>query len=67
MPKWCSKWCSKRHKIGVVNNFQFITEKYLEKNTKVNKSSTIEMWRLREQAKMATEENIMLDIVNSYR
>ena len=44
-----------------------IMKKYLKKHTPKDKSSTIEMWRLREQAKMMAEEVVLRNVVNRYR
>lgn len=44
-----------------------IMKKYLKEHSPEDKSSTIEMWRLREQAKMMAEEVVWVDMVNRYR
>ena len=44
-----------------------IMKKYLKKHIPEDKSSTIEMWRLREQAKRVAEEVVLVDVVNRYR
>ena len=44
-----------------------IMKKYLEKHIPTDKSSTMEMWRLREQARMVAEEVVLVDVVNRYR
>ena len=43
-----------------------IENKYLEKSKPVNPSSTMEMWKLREQARMAAEEEVLSAIVYHY-
>ena len=43
-----------------------IENKYLEKHKPVNPSSTMEMWKLREQARMVAEEEVLADIVYHY-
>ena len=43
-----------------------IVSKYLEKHSPIDPNSTMEMWQIREQAKMMAEENIFHDIVNQY-
>ncbi len=40
-----------------------IMEQYLKKNPPINPSSTMEMWKLREQAKQVAEEVIYHDII----
>ena len=44
-----------------------IMKKYLKKHTPEDKSPTIEMWRLREQARRVAEEVVLMDVVNRYR
>ena len=43
-----------------------IVSKYLEKHPPIDPNSTMEMWQIREQAKMMAEEIIFHDIVNQY-
>lgn len=43
-----------------------IEEKYLAKHKPVNPASTLEMWKLREQAKMVAEEEVLSAIVYHY-
>ena len=43
-----------------------ITEKYLKSHSPKDSSSTMEMWRLREEAKRIAEEVIFQDIVNQF-
>lgn len=43
-----------------------IVAKYLKKHPSVDPNSTMEMWHIREQAKMMAEEIIFHDIVNQY-
>ena len=43
-----------------------IVSKYLEKHPPIDPNSTMEMWQIREQAKMMAEEIIFQDIVNQY-
>lgn len=43
-----------------------ITEKYLKSHQPKDCSSTMEMWRLREEAKRIAEEVIFQDIVNQF-
>lgn len=43
-----------------------IVAKYLNKHPSVDPNSTMEMWQIREQAKMIAEEMIFQDIVNQY-
>ena len=43
-----------------------ITEKYLKSHLPKDSSSTMEMWRLREEAKRIAEEVIFQDIVNQF-
>ncbi len=43
-----------------------ITEKYLKSHLLKDSSSTLEMWRLREEAKRIAEEVIFQDIVNQF-
>ena len=43
-----------------------IVEKYLKKHPPVDSNSTMEMWQIREQAKMMAEEIIFHDIVNQF-
>ena len=42
---------------------EMIEGKYLEKHKPVNPTSTIEMWKLREQARMVAEETVLSAIV----
>lgn len=43
-----------------------ITEKYLKSHLPKDSSSTMEMWRLREEAKRIAEEVVFQDIVNQF-
>lgn len=43
-----------------------IVNKYLAKHKPQNSASTMEMWRLREQAKQMAEEVVLSDIVRQY-
>lgn len=43
-----------------------MTEKYIKSNPPKDSSSTMEMWRLREEAKRMAEEVIFQDIVNQF-
>ena len=43
-----------------------IASQYLEKHKPQNSVSTVEMWRLREQAKQMAEEVVLSDIVRQY-
>ena len=43
-----------------------IEMKYLAKHKPVNSASTMEMWILREQARMAAEEEVLLTVVYHY-
>ena len=43
-----------------------IENKYLEKHKPVNPFSTMEMWKLREQAKAMAEEVVLQDVVYCY-
>ena len=43
-----------------------IVAKYLKKYPPIDQNSTVEMWQIREQAKMIAEEIIFQDIVNQY-
>ena len=43
-----------------------ITGQHLKKHKPVNSGSTIEMWKLREQAKSIAEEAVLADIVYQY-
>ena len=44
-----------------------IIEKYLREHIAKDTSSTMEMWRLREQARMVAEEVVLVDVINRYR
>lgn len=44
-----------------------IMERYLAERQPEDKSSTMGMWRLREQAKITVEEIVMADVVYHYR
>lgn len=44
-----------------------IIEKYLREHIAKDKSSTMEMWRLREQARMVAEEVVLVNVINRYR
>ena len=44
-----------------------IIEKYLREHIVEDTSSTMEMWRLREQARMVAEEVVLVDVINRYR
>ena len=39
---------------------------HMRKHPPVNPDSTMEMWKLREQAKMVAEEAVLMDIVYRY-
>lgn len=43
-----------------------ITGRYLQSHNPKNPTSTMEMWRIREQAKMMAEEMILAEIVNQF-
>ena len=43
-----------------------LQNQYLIKNKPQNPSSTMEMWKLREQAKMMAEEIVLAEIVLKY-
>lgn len=43
-----------------------IEMKYLAKHKPVNSASTMEMWKLREQARMVAEEEVLLTVVYHY-
>ena len=43
-----------------------ITDRYLQSHKPKNPTSTMEMWRIREQAKMIAEEIIFAEIVNQF-
>ena len=43
-----------------------LQKQYLKKNKPQNPSSTMEMWKLREQAKMMAEEIVLAEIVLKY-
>lgn len=43
-----------------------IENKYLEKHKPVNPFSTMEMWKLREQARMTAEEEVLSAVVYHY-
>lgn len=43
-----------------------IVNKYLAKHKPQNSASTMEMWRLREQAKQMAEEVVLSDIIRQY-
>ena len=43
-----------------------IVNQYLAKHKPQNSASTMEMWRLREQAKQMAEEVVLSDIVRQY-
>ena len=43
-----------------------LQNQYLKKNKPQNPSSTMEMWKLREQAKMMAEEIVLAEIVLKY-
>lgn len=45
---------------------ELLEKDYLEKNPLQNPESTMEMWQLREQARMQAEEVVMLEIVMKY-
>lgn len=45
---------------------EFLEKDYLEKNLPQNPESTMEMWQLREQARMQAEEIVMSQIVMKY-
>ena len=44
----------------------FIIGQHMRKYPPVNPGSTMEMWMLREQAKMVAEETVLMDIVYQY-
>ena len=43
-----------------------ITDRYLQSHNPKNPTSTMEMWRIREQAKKIAEEMILAEIVNQF-
>ena len=43
-----------------------IVNQYLAKHKPQNSASTVEMWKLREQAKQMAEEVVLSDIVRQY-
>ena len=44
-----------------------IIEKYLREHIAKDTSSTMDMWRLREQARMVADEVVLVDVINRYR
>ena len=46
--------------------FERIANRYLAKHKPHNSASTVEMWKLREQAKQMAEEVVLSDIVRQY-
>lgn len=44
-----------------------IIEKYLGEHIVEDTSSAMEMWKLREQARMVAEEVALADVINRYR
>ncbi len=44
-----------------------ITKRYLQKYLPENRSSTMEIWKVREQARMNAEETIFTDIIYRFR
>lgn len=65
------RFCRLREKAAEVNEEAYklldnITDRYLQSHKPKNPNSTMEMWRLREQAKMMAEEIILAEIVNQF-
>ena len=60
--------CSKAKEINeeAYGMLETITTKYLAKHKPMNSNSTMEMWKLREQAKQLAEEIIYGEIVYQY-
>lgn len=65
------RFCRLREKAAEVNEEAYnmldnITDRYLQSHKPKNSNSTMEMWRIREQAKIMAEEIILADIVNQF-
>jgi hypothetical protein len=63
--------CRLREKAAEINEEAYklldnITDRYLQSHKPKNPTSTMEMWRIREQAKMMAEEIILAEIVNQF-
>ena len=63
--------CRLREKAAEINEEAYklldnITDRYLQSHDPKNPTSTMEMWRIREQAKMIAEEMILAEIVNQF-
>lgn len=63
--------CRLREKAAEINEEAYklldnITDRYLQSHKPKNPTSTMEMWRIREQAKMMAEKIILAEIVNQF-
>ena len=63
--------CRLREKAAEINEEAYklldnITDRYLQSLNPKNPTSAMEMWRIREQAKMIAEEMILAEIVNQF-
>ena len=63
--------CRLREKEAEINEEAYklldnITDRYLQSHKPKNTTSTMEVWRIREQAKMMAEEIIFAEIVNQF-
>ena len=63
--------CRLREKAAEINEEAYklldnITDRYLQSHNLKNPTSTMEMWRIREQAKKIAEEMILAEIVNQF-
>lgn len=63
--------CRLREKAAEINEEAYklldnITDRYLQSHKPKNPTSTMEMWRIREQAKMMAEEIILAEIINQF-
>ena len=63
--------CRLREKAAEINEEAYklldnITDRYLQSHNPKNPTSAMEMWRIREQAKMMAEEMILAEIVNQF-
>ena len=56
------------HKVNeeAYETLDVIMNQHMRKHPPVNSDSTMEMWKLREQAKMVAEETVLMDIVYQY-
>lgn len=62
----CANWTAHKVNEEAYEMLDIIMNQHMRKHPPVNPGYTMEMWKLREQAKMVAEETVLMDIVYQY-